>query len=254
MNATATTFTPQRIVFDKNGSLRNRGRRTFQRIGAQPGIGATTNRRNPTRRHFIGGVVFIIFNLLIFAYWAAFPLLNTQFFHGYGALGTTSAEFRSARYGWDWWTIWLLTLNGLCPFLLAMALTENRVQEFSKAHGFVSSLLILVNIWCFAVLSIRGCAYCNREGTPGSTACNSDLYCGVYYGASENQQWCLNNVPFNPPVTASRLKKNSQYFQHWLFSIFFFILSFWNLGILKELTGYGIFSSEDPSYDGGEEE
>ena len=201
-------------------------------------------RRSPTRRHFIGGVIFIIFNLLLFTYWASFPLLNTKFFHGTTKLGTTSAEFRSARYGWDWWTVWLLTLNGLAPFLLAMALTENRVPEFAKTHGFVTALLLLINVWCFAVLSIRWCAFCNREGVPGSTACNDYKFCGVYFGASENQQWCYNSIPFTPSVNSSELKRNQEYFQHWLFSIFFFILSFWNLGIQKSLTDFGIFSNE----------
>ena len=219
----------------------------FNRIGPQDqGEFETPSRGNPTRRHYIGGIVFIVISLLVFLYWAGVPLLNTQFFHGYSRLGSPTVEFRSARYGWDWWTIWLLTLNGLAPLLLARALTENKIQEYSRAHGFIVALLLLVNLWCFAVLSIRWCAFCNRSGTPGSTACNDYRYGCVYFGAStENTHWCPNGIGCTPAVTSGDLYRNAEYFQHWLFSIIFFLMAFLHLGVKDSLAKFGLFSNVD---------
>lgn len=206
--------------------------------------------RSPTYRHFVGGTLFAFFTLAIFFYWAAFPLLNTLFIHGYPrfAIPPSPNEFKSARYGYDWWLIWILTLNGILPLLLMMSMMENRIQEYARVYFFIAAFIAIADIVVFVWLLGRACFTCNIYNTPQNTACNDYRWCGVpgfgfgMGSTAEGREWCPNVGPFNPPVASAHL--NAEYTQHIIFAGVFSILALLHLAQSRTLTRYGIFTNE----------
>jgi hypothetical protein len=188
-------------------------------------------------RRYIGGTLFLFASALLYWYWLAFPFLNTIFTHGYPRLGSPMAlEFLSARYGWDWVHIYLLALNVLLPLSLAFAMTNNRVEEYTRLHAWFATLFMVINIWVVLVLSWRWLFYCNNAYTAMHSACNDYRYCCVFFPSS----WCPNTAMCTPSVTSAVLQRNNEMLQNWAFGFAFFLLAVWNRSINSDLKEFGV--------------
>lgn len=194
-------------------------------------------------RHYVGGCLFVLFSSLVFLYWVCVPLNDTQFTYGYPRLATPPSPngFKTSRYGWDWWLIWVLTLNGLLPILLAFSLMKSNYKEFSKIHIFLAAIWTFGNLVLFFWLWIRSCFNCNTGYSFYNSACNDPRWCCKYFGATPDAaEWCPNTTPCVPDVTD--LAITPQYFQHWLFSMFFALLSLFHVFVNKSLSDNGLFT------------
>lgn len=203
--------------------------------------------RDPTLRHYVGGTIFIIFSTLVFFYWAAFPLNNTIFQNGYPSLSSElPGPFKSSRYHYEWWLIWILTLNALLPLLLAFCLTENKVEEYARFHGFLAALLLIANVIVGLLLLISWCIRCNTAYSAASSWCNDYRWCCANFGLNQEAiERCPNTTPCVPDVMSSMLSVNGEYVQHMVFSLIFFLMALSHLGVKDSLAKFGIFTNRD---------
>lgn len=182
-------------------------------------------------------VVFV--SLGIFAYWAAFPLLDTHFIYGYPTMGVPPGPgtFQSYRYTyWQWWFVWLLITNLGPPMILIGSLTfEARNIYLTALHfwgnlftGFIASICFIV----FLIILIFDCNY----GWSGGSICNSDLWCCQYFAGSYD---ICGNV--TPCATNPNLYPKSEFIQHLVFSLIFATVAYTNLWLNEKLTKYGFF-------------
>lgn len=195
----------------------------------------------PVRR-FVNTTLFIFLCLGAYFYWASIVLNHTYFAHGYQRFGTppSPGAFLSARYGFDWWTIWLLSLNVLPPMMLCFALTNNKIETYTILHRWLAIMAIVVCIWCFVNLTWRWLLACNSAYSGSSSSCNDYRWCCVYFPSD----WCPNNAMCTPDVTSSELGRNPENFQHWLFTFVFFVLAIWNYSINGDLIRLGVLTDK----------
>lgn len=181
--------------------------------------------------------VFLFLNMAVLWYWSGFPLNNTKFVYGAPAAGAANYAFQSTRYTWEWWSIWLLSLNLLLPNSLVAAVVNNAEPLFAIVHMLFAKLSVWSNIACIVMLSFQWAVECNQAGSP----CNDPRWCNSYFSSQPN--FCPNTVPFTPAVTGS-LVRSDEFFQHWLFSIFFLLFSiFGHIWANKLLQKAGLFKS-----------
>lgn len=205
-------------------------------------------RRDPTRRHFIGGTIFILFSALVFFYWAGFPLNNTIYEHGYPSLASElPGPFKSSRYHYEWWLVWILSLNALLPLVLAFSLTDNRVEEYARFHGFLAALLLVANAIVGILLLISWCFRCNTAYSAAATWCNDYRWCCAQFGngLQETIDRCPNTTPCAPDVMSNALSVNGEYIHHMVFSLVFFLLALAHLGVKDSLSKFGVFTNRD---------
>lgn len=188
----------------------------------------------PTRR-YIGVFAFVFLNSGLFYFWYAFPLANTIWYDGLPQIGT-SDKYVSARYDWDWWHVFLLSLNQLLPITLAWAVANSDVDEWGRVHRWLAIAATRVNIWVFLVLTVRWAFFCNTPFSAGSTACNDYRWCCVFFP----NDWCPNNSVCNPNITLGDLQRNKEMIQHWAFSLVYFLLALWNVQINNDMREYGV--------------
>lgn len=188
-------------------------------------------------RRYVNIYAFVFFNLCFFFYWYAFPLANTIFYDGIPQIGTSNT-YVSARYGWDWWHLWLLCLNFFIPISLVWAVANADVEEWTRIHRWFSVTAIRINLWVFVVLSVRWIFFCNSPFSAGLTACNDYRWCCVFYPNT----WCSNGVPCTPGVTYGDLSRNLEMTQHWAFSLVFFLFSLWNVQINTDMRDFKVLS------------
>jgi hypothetical protein len=196
-------------------------------------------------RAFYMATVFIFFTGGFYFFWLSIYGVNTVFFEGYPQLGTLlPGTLYSARY-WDqihWWMVWLLSWNAAAPMALAMALTHNRIREWTQVHKFVCIWLMLLNLVVLVTLTVLWIIGTNNSFSGVSTAANDYRYCCVFWP----NNWCPNNAPcvFNPPLaltSSSQLIRNSEMTAHWAFSFVFLLLTYWNLLYSRNLRrNYGV--------------
>jgi len=186
-------------------------------------------------RRYVTAFLFVIMQVIIFYYWRSFPLANTIFTDGIPQLGS-SAEYLSARYGWDWWHLWLLSLNQLLPMVLAWSLVHPGLEEYTRMHRWFSTTAIRINLWVFAVLTVRWWLFCNTPFSDGASACNAYDYCCVFFPSP----WCPNSMPCIPNKSFGDLGRNNEMTQHWAFSLVFFLMSLWSVSINADLRDFGV--------------
>lgn len=187
----------------------------------------------PPLRRYVGPVMFLLLSTGIFVYWAGVVLTNTYYPHEYPFHTNDAASnygFVSGRYNYEWWTVWLLTLNGLSSILLCFALINNSVEELTRLHKWYSSLIIVVNLYCAITFLFLWIFWCNNGNTGGS-ACNDYRWCCVNFPSV----WCSNTIPCTPAVTASELHRNGEMMQHFVFSFVFFVLSTFHVALNGDL-------------------
>ena len=187
-------------------------------------------------RRYVTATMFLFMNIAVLFYWIAFPLTNSIFYDGYPRAGTPPSPnmFMSARYTWDWWMVWLLGLNTFLPFLFALALTNNNIEEYARMHRFFSQMALLVNLIVVIMLTIEWIFGCNGQFRWFGTQCSDYRWCCVNFPS----EWCPNTTPCVPNVTS--LDRNLEQMQHWVFSFVFGLLAFWNASINKDLREFQV--------------
>lgn len=198
-------------------------------------------------RHYVQGTLFIMANMAICFYWAGFPLNNIYYACGYTQFGTPPAPgpWNCARYSWSWWTVWMLTLNLLLPYLLSAALLNNSVPEYARVLYWLSWFFIWYNLAILAMLLIQWLLMCNSSSSYGNTACNDIRYCCDFFGASATAAtWCPNQSPCVPNVNTGDLQRSDEWFQMVIFSGIWTLLSWAFRRITKDLMQKGVFAEE----------
>lgn len=205
-------------------------------------------------RHYVQVTIFILASALFFAYYSAFILEHLTFKHGYLRMRTAPKPnfFRSARYSWMYWVIWLMTCFNYIVFgLLAIAFWNNTIPEWAKAHYWLSRTARWINALWFVLLIIVGLFLCNGS-FPNYTFCADPRWCGVHYADTfETSKWCPNNSPFIPPVSPG-LAWPEEYWQLVFFSFFFALwaIAHWVVNIEMRKLGFfrEVFVEEDVEY------
>jgi hypothetical protein len=191
-------------------------------------------------RHYVWATMFVIGSTLFYMYPIMVPMLNAKFPANYESI--SPRVFVSSRYGYEWWITFIMSLNILLPYALALALVNNNVPEWAHLHYYTARLLTFVNIVLFIMFSVDWVFLCNNGFVPWSTLCNDPRYCCVYFGSSQiNLEWCPNITPCTPDVSGSMLYRSDEFFQIWLWCLFFWLLAFSHRAINKELAQYGFF-------------
>lgn len=193
----------------------------------------------PAYRFYVQSSLFLICSVIFCWYWTAFPLTDVRFTHEYTQPGIPPGPgpFSSARYGWEWWHVWLLGLNWLLPYLWGMALLNNFYGEYARLHYFVSRLTLLTNFWTFIFFSVSWIFVCNNGLVPYATACNDLRWCCVYFPST----WCPNIVPCTPNVTPGELTRTDAFFQMWLFSLLFVLWGLAHRSLNGRMREMGLF-------------
>lgn len=182
--------------------------------------------------------VFIVVSLCIFAYWAAFPLLDTQFIYGYPTMGVPPGpgDFQSYRYSyWQWWFVWLLITNFGPPLILISALAGSRSIYWSFAHFWGNIFTGIITSACFFVFLGILIGDCNYSWSGGSI-CNSDLWCCWFFPGSYDICGNVTPCPSNPS-----LYPNPQFIQHLVISLILAFIAYANLWLNERLTRYKVF-------------
>jgi hypothetical protein len=208
---------------------------------------AVASGQQTSTRHYVGGVVFVMANMLLCFYFVAFPLNNMLFTCGYTQPGTppSPGPWNCSRYTWQWWTVWLLTLNLLLPYLLSAALLNNTVPEYSRFLYWISWFMIWFNIAVLAMLLVQWLFFCNSGSSYYNSACNDIRWCCVYYAASPTAStWCPNTTPCIPNFGSGNLQRSDEFFQAVLFAGFWTLLAWAHRRLTKDLILQGVFMEQ----------
>ena len=226
--------------------------------GIGTGIPASFGKRDfqsPAKRgHYITGVFFVMASMFLYFHWVAFTLTNSPHVDGNTQHGPPSDGIpKSNRYEWEWWTIWLLTLNLLLPYLLAASLLNNTTTEYIKLHySFSRYIGVGLNFIVFALLTVQWLIWCNGASGAQFSVCNDARWCCAHNDA----EWCPN-VVCNPAVSTGDLRRSNVGFNHWLFSLLFLLHGLFSRGINSYLRNKGlffeVFEEEEGEFEEGEE-
>lgn len=199
---------------------------------------------NIRERHFTGGAIFLMAVLIFTFYFVAIPVANIKFTHGYPRFATPPSPnvFRSDRYTWGWVFIYLVTaVNLIIIYLFAAALVNYTVSEIAFVHLQMSRIAALLSIVTFIAMSVSWLFFCNRY-FPDYSYCHDPRHCCVFFGASlENSKWCPNTTPCVPNVGSGDLVRSDDFFQVWLFSLFFSFWALFHAKVNAEMTRYGLW-------------
>ena len=206
---------------------------------------------------FVYAAFFMFANLACCWYYIAFPLVNMRPVFGYPA-APAQYTFETTRYiSVEYWMVYFLVWNILLVDLLCHALMNNTLVEFGGIHHFLSRVGMVWNGIIFLILTFLWLFFCNGDFT-GGALCNDPRWCGVYYTSSSALSWCPNTVNFVPDVTYSQIYRSDEFFQAWLFSIFFMIWALANKSINRYLHRKGMFRelfvAEDTSNGGDDDD
>jgi len=92
------------------------------------------------------------------------------------------------------------------------------------------------------MLSIQWLFFCNSSGSYYDVSCNDIRWCCVYFAASPlASTFCPNAAPCDPAFTSGDLHRNDEFYQAFLFSIFWSFISWGFRRLTKELTANGVF-------------
>lgn len=191
-------------------------------------------------RVFISATCFAFATAALYFFWLAFPLINTQYTHGYPLLGAElPGPFRSARYEWNWWSMYILTWNALVPMSFVMALTHNRLKEWANIHKLICLLALLANVVAFVMLTVEWIGFCDTGYSGYHSNCNNDLWCCYFAG----NDWCPN-APCVFSVALGDLTRNWEATVSWWMSLAFGVVAFlhilYNVNLRRD---YGLLLS-----------
>lgn len=186
---------------------------------------------------FMGLVVSFVYQLL-FAYWAAWPLFDTIYIHGYPLLGIPPGPgpLASIQYGWQWWFMWLMVFNYLPGLAYTAALQLKKSHLVTAVHFWTSLLVGFVTSVVFLVLLgilIFDCNY----GWTGGSICNDYRWCCQYFAGAVDI--CGNVTPCIGG--AVNLYPNGEFVQHVVFSLIFVFMATVEVWLNYRMIKYGIF-------------
>jgi len=148
------------------------------------------------------GIIVAWIYIIVYAYWAAFPLWDTQF---------------KVLYSYQWWFVMFLIFNIFPPtlYLLYSNFKKSLLLEniFFWIGGIITSFVTFVSLAVFIGVWIFDCNW----SSDGDSICDSYQYCCQYLTA-----WCPNNMPCPYPTN---LQLTSEYAQMMIFSFVFIILT-----------------------------
>lgn len=187
---------------------------------------------------FVWAIVFCMANALTCWYYISFPLVNMRPVNGYPA-EPAQYDFQTTRYiSFEYWMVYFLGWNILLVYMMAHAILNNTLVEFGGMLHFLSRVGLWWNGFIFLGLSFLWLFFCNNSG---GALCNDPRWCGVYYAEAIGMPWCPNTVNYVPDVTVSQIYRSDEFFQAWLFSIFFFLFSMANKAVYGYLRRKGMF-------------
>lgn len=191
----------------------------------------------PTREEAINmGLIVSFAYLAVFAYWCAFPLLDTMFINGYPTMGVPPGpgEFVSLRYNyWQWWFVWFLITN-IGPSMIFIGSISMQPSLIITSMHFWGSLFTGIfasaSFLVFLGILIFDCNY----SWSGGSICNSHLWCCNYF--SSYWEICGNVTP-----CTTNLYPNSEFIQHLVISLVFAFFAYLMIWLNERMVSYGIF-------------
>lgn len=149
-----------------------------------------------------GRILGLIYALLftgLYAWWVAWPLLDTIYLNGYPqiAIPPGPGPYISYLYDWQWWlTTFPMTLTILSPALFMAALANTEVSAAGFFHYWVSVVIAIGLI--ISSLSFVGIYFfwCNNGPFWFSWYLTPNSICNSY-------EWCCENWPTFPPQCAN---------------------------------------------------
>jgi hypothetical protein len=189
---------------------------------------------NP-REGKIMGLVFSFLYIFTFAWYVAFPLLDTIFINGYPlmAIPPSPGPFYTTQYQWQWWFLWLYGGNLFPPIFFILGLIFERNRLISTLHFWGSLIVGFVTLAPFVLFLVVWFSNCNSAWSEGSI-CNDYEGCQVFFG-----NWV--NVCDNVVGSSISLGSNAQFNQILLFGLLFIMLVTVQIWVNYRMRRYGVF-------------
>ncbi len=209
--------------------------------GFVPSFSEPLGSRNRYKTQRVFGVSLFLFASALFMFYCiAFPLTNMKVPHGF----TSPNNWRSSRYTFTWWMVYLASLNLLLPMLLICALVDPDVPEIIRTHHFLSWCGRYVNFGALIVVCAIWALACNNGYWP-SSLCNDARYCCAHYNDNDDvKAWCPNRATCSSLIgydfSAGNMHRNDEWFQVCIGYLFFTALSFANQAINRNLRRDGV--------------
>lgn len=171
----------------------------------------------------------------IFAYWAAFPLLDTLYLDGYPLMGIppSPGAFVSTLYDWQWWFIWFLLSNVIPPIVFFMVVLLPPSVLATRTHFWLTVVVSVASALTFLVLLGILFADCNWAWA-GRSICADYKWCCVHFGSAPDI------CPNVGPCTAD-LFPNGEFIQHVVFALIFSAFALVQLWLNFRMRKYGVF-------------
>lgn len=171
----------------------------------------------------------------VFCYWAAFPLLDTVFTHGYPlfAIPPSPGPYYSDVGNYQWWFLWLLSTNLIPPIVFVMVITLKKSKFTTLAHYWLSVLVSILSSITFIVFLGILVFDCNYNWSAGSI-CNSARWCCQFFANAPN--FCPNVTP----CQGSRIP-DAAFLQNLVLSLVFSLLSLGQVWINFRMQKYSVF-------------
>ena len=200
--------------------------------------GVVTRNPDSKREGLLLGTIFVIINFGVFLYWVAVPLLNTLYINGYPrfAIPPSPNSFESTLYGYQWWMVWLLVLNVFPIGLFVIAMTTNNNFFAPWLHDWTAVIVIILSLIVTLVFGGVWIFNCNW-GYSGESLCADYRWCCVFYAMAPTL--CGNTTPCTADLTI-----NSEFLQHFIFSIVFWVFAGIQIWLNRRLRRYGVFYSK----------
>lgn len=197
--------------------------------------GAVVNEEEKRHEGKVLGLFAAFIYAIVFCYWAAFPLLDTIFVHGYPlfAIPPSPGPYYSDVANYQWWFVWLLTTNLIPPIVFVMVILLEKSTFFTSAHYWLSVLVSLLSGIAFVVFLGILIFDCNYSWSGGSI-CNSALWCCKYFANAPDL--CPNVTPCD----GNRMP-SAAFLQHLVLSLIFSIFALGQIWISFRMQKYRVF-------------
>ena len=156
-------------------------------------------------------VFFAIICVIIYLFWACYPMLNTI--------------YEDTKYSLPWFLIFLISLNILLPILLLWVMSRPQYTSRADIYFLTTIIMLFINGLILFGFAIDWLSRLTNTDIPGFNPFNDYRWCCVYY--KNNPELCSNNV-FNlciPSVADSDLGVNYEFILHSIMVGVFFILN-----------------------------
>lgn len=200
--------------------------------------GAVVGPSKGPREGYLVGLFYVFLVGAIYAYWVAWPLLNTIHTNGYPTMGIPPSSpgiYKNHLYNYMWVQLMILCFNLVPLVAFGAALIAKGI--FIDLHMWSQIIMSLANVIVFMILLISMIpylGYCNSAGSGGSI-CNDYQWCGKYF--ADSIEYCANIMPI-PGI--GLLLPNGEYVQHLLISLIFSMTSGFGIWINYRMRAYSV--------------